>query len=166
MSELKLKYATPAAITITSLNSLATSATRVAGAESAAINNGTTKYVDVLVSGKVKVGTTPTVNKQIDIWVYASHDETPTYPDVLDGTDSAETLTSAEVRNVALRLAAVIVVTATTDVVYWVAPFSIAALFGGLMPLNWGLFITHDTVATLNASGHEFKFTGLTYETV
>lgn len=167
MSDLKLKYTTPAEITIT-LASLATSTTRVFGRESTAIDNGTTLFVDALVSGKITTGTTPTVNKQIDVWVYAAHDETPTYADVLDGTDSDETLTSAEVRNVALRLALSIVVTSTSNIVYWVAPFSVAALYGGVLPRRWGLFITHDTAVNLNSTGsnHEFKYAGCHYQTV
>lgn len=167
MADFKLKYATPATITI-SLASLATSATRVAGQESTAIDNGTNLYVDALVSGKITTGTTPTVNKQIDVWVYAAHDETPTYPDVLDGTDSAETITSENVRNSALRLAHVVQIDATSDRAYWVAPFSVAALFGGILPRRWGLFIAHDTAVALNATGtnHELKYTGVHYQSV
>jgi hypothetical protein len=167
MSDLKLKYASPATITI-SLASLGTSSSRTAGQESTAIDNGTNLYVDALVSGKITTGTSPTVSKQIDIWIYAAHDETPTYPDVLDGTDSAETITSENVRNSAMRLATAIVVDATSDRTYWVAPFSVAALFGGILPRRWGLFIAHDTAVNLNATGsnHEWKFTGVHFQSV
>jgi hypothetical protein len=167
MADFKLKYATPATITI-SPASLATSSTRTAGRESTAIDNGTNLYVDALVSGKITTGTTPTANKQIDIWVYAAHDETPTYPDVMDGTDSAETVTSENVRNSAMALAHSIRVDNTSDRTYWVNPFSVAALFGGILPRRWGLFIAHDTAVNLNstAGNHEFKFTGLHYQSV
>lgn len=166
MSTLKLLYTTPATITIT-LASTATSATRVAGAESTAVDNGTNLFVDALVSGKITTGTTPTVSKQIDIWIYAAHDETPTYPDVFDGTDSAETIGSENLRNAMLKLATTIVVDNTSDRTYWVAPFSVAALYGGILPRRWGLFIAHDTAANLNATGsnHEFKYTGCQYQT-
>jgi len=162
MADYKIKYAAPATITI-SPASLATSATRTAGVESDGIDNGTNLYIDALVSGKITTGTTPTVNKQIDIWVYAAHDETPTYPDVFDGTASAETITSENVRNSAIRLAASIRIDSTSDRTYWVAPFSVAALFGGTMPRRWGLFIAHDTAVNLNstAGNHEFKFAGI-----
>lgn len=166
MSDIKLKYTSPASITFTSLNALPTSATRVAGAESDAIDNGTNLFVDALVSGKISTGTSPTVSKQIDIWVYAAHDETPTYPDVLDGTDSTETITSENVRNSAMKLAHTIVVDNTSDRAYWVAPFSVAALFGGIMPRRWGLFVAHDTSANLHATAHEMKYTGAHYQTV
>lgn len=167
MADFKTKYATEATITI-SLASLASSTTRVAGQESTVVDNSTLLYVDALVSGKVRTGTTPTVNKQIDVWVYAQMNDTPTYPDVFDGTDSAETVTSENVRNAALRLAASIRVDATSDRDYAVAPFSVAALYGGVMPKRWGLFVTHDTVAALNATGgnHEFKFLGIHTQSV
>lgn len=166
-SDLKIKYASPATITIT-LASLATSSTRVAGQESTAIDNGTNLYIDALVSGKITTGTSPTVDKQIDIWVYAAHDETPTYPDVFDGTDSAETITSIYVKLGAIRLLATLFVDATSDRTYWLAPTSVASLFGGVMPRRWGLFITHDTAVNLNATGsnHEFKYTGIQYQSV
>jgi hypothetical protein len=162
MASIKIAYATPATITIAPA-SLATSATRVAGVESDAIDNGTNLYVDALVSGKITTGTTPTVSKQIDIWVYAAHDETPTYPDTIDGTSSAETIASENVRNSAMRLLASIAVDATSDRTYWLAPTSVAELFGGRLPRRWGLFITHDTAVNLNSTSgnHEMKYTGI-----
>jgi hypothetical protein len=167
MPDIKIKYATPATITI-GLASLATSSARVAGRESDAIDNGTNLYNDVLVSGKITTGTSPTAGKQIDIWVYAAHDETPTYPDVFDGTDSAETVTSANVLFSALKLLATLVVDATDSRTYWLAPTPVAALHGGRMPRRWGLFVTHDTGQNLHATAgnHELKYTGITYQLV
>jgi hypothetical protein len=167
MADLKLKYASPAAITIT-LASLATSATKVAGRESTAIDNGTNLYVDALVSGKITTGTSPTADKTIEIWAYAAHDETPTYPDVFDGTDSDETVTSTYVKAGALRLLATLVVANTSDVTYWLAPTSVAQAFGGILPRRWGLFVTHDTGVNLNATGsnHELKYTGVNSQSV
>lgn len=166
MSDLKIKYANAATITIT-LAALATSSTRVVGRESTAIDNSTNLYLDALVSGKITTGTSPT-GGFIDIWVYGSHDETPTYPDVLDGTDSGETFADEGSRNSAMKLAHVIAPDTTNDQVYWIAPFSVAALFGGVMPRFWGLFISHSTGVNLNATGgnHEFKFSGLHFQSV
>lgn len=166
MADLKTKYANAATITIT-LAALATSATRVAGRESTAVDNSSNLYVDALVSGKITTGTSPTAGF-IDIWVYGSHDETPTYMDVLDGTDSAETFTDENSRNSAMKLAHVIAPDTTSDQVYWVSPFSVAALFGGVMPRFWGLFIAHSTGVNLNATGgnHEFKYSGIHLQSV
>jgi hypothetical protein len=167
MADFKVKYASPATITI-GLASLATSSDRTVGRESDAIDNGTNLYVDVLVSGKVTTGTSPTASKQIDICVYAAHDETPTYPDVLDGADSAETMTSANVRAGAVRVLASLRVDNTSNQTYWLAPSSVARAFGGVLPRRWGLFVAHDTGVNLHATSgnHEFKYTGITYQSV
>ena len=165
MADFKIKYATSATIAITSLNSLASSSTRTAGAESAAVDNATNLYDTVLLSGAIKAGTTPTVNKQIDISIYCD-DGNDVYPDVLDGTDSAETITSEAVRNAGLTLAKSILLDATTDRVYYFRGIDVAALFGGTMPRKWGVFIAHDGVAALNATGHELRYVGVHYQSV
>lgn len=166
MADVKLAYASSAAFTFT-LASLATSSTRVAGAESTAIDNTTNKYLDYIVSGKVTTGTSPTDAKQIDLWVYASFNDTPLYPDSIDGTDSTETITSEGIRNGALVLVKSIATNNTSDRTYWFAPFSVAALFGGRMPKFFGLFLAHDTGVNLNSTGsnHAFYHTGV-YETI
>lgn len=154
-----------AAFTI-SLASLASSATWVAGQESTAITSGTA--LDYLIGGTVMVGTTPTASTQIQIWVYAAVNDTPTYPDAIDGTDSAETMTTVAIRNASLVLAAVMDVDATTsDRAYWFAPFSLRRLFGGVIPKHWGLWVTHNTGVALNATAgnHVIKYTPV-YENV
>ena len=155
--DIKLQYGSPADFTIT-LGSLASSGTLVAGRESTVLDNTTNEFLDALVSGYIKAGTTPTAGN-IEVWVYAQLDDTPTYPDVLDGTDSDETCTSRDVMFAGMKLAAKIVTTTTTDFVYPIAPFSVAALFGGVMPRRWGVFVTHVMVAALNASGHKLQYT-------
>jgi hypothetical protein len=149
------------------LSSLATSATFVAGRESTEIDNTTNKYVDALVQGKVKVGTTPTANTSISIYVWGADTSLATTAiDTLDGADSAETLTNTGVLFSALKLGAVISVIATTsDVTYNVAPFSVAQLFGGVMPKFWGLFVSHNTGVNLNAANDDlFSFNGIKYD--
>lgn len=166
MADVKIAYGSSSAMTIT-LASLATSSTRVAGRESTAVDNTTNKYLDYLVSGKVTTGTSPTDAKQIDVWVYASYNDTPLYPDVFDGTDSDETATSTGVLAGGLVLAASISTNNTSDRTYWVNPFSVAALFGGQMPKYFGIFVTHDTGVNLNStsSNHAFYITPV-YNTV
>lgn len=165
MATTTVNYAASAAITIT-LASLATAAAKLVGRESTAVSNATNKYVDALVGGKITVGTSPTTAKTIEVWVYGAVNDTPTYPDVLDGTDSDETFADLGSKLSALRLAKVISTNGTSDQTYWVAPFSVAQLFDGVMPTHWGLFVTHDTGVNLNATGgnHEFKYTGVKYD--
>jgi len=155
-ADIRTKYPSTSttALTIT-LASLATSSTWLAGQESTAVENSNDD-LDHLVSGVIMVGTTPTINTVIEVWAYSYRTisaGTPTYPDVLDGTDSAETLTNAGVKGGALRLVASLAVTATTsNVGYEFAPTSIASLFGA-MPQFWGIFVTHNTGVNLNATG-------------
>lgn len=166
MASDKVEYVAAAAATIT-LASLATSATWVAGRESSVIDNTTNKYLDYHVSGKITVGTSPTANTEIRVYAFSLIDDT-NYPDVMDGTDSDETWTSAGVRDGCARLLGVIPVDSTTsDRSYPFGKWSVAAAFGGFCPPKFGLFITHNTGVNLNATAgnHAVNVSGL-YETV
>lgn len=166
MATITPSYAASAAITIT-LASLASSATFVAGREATAVANGVNKYDDALLSGKITVGTTPTTNKQILVYVFGTVDDALEWPDVMDGTDSAETLTSAGVGRGFLKLAAVLDVdSATSDRTYAFGPVSVAMLFGGVLPKDWSVFVTHDTGVALNATAanHEVNYVGVKYD--
>lgn len=155
-ADIRIKYPSTSTTAVTiSLASLATSSTWVAGQESTAVENSNDD-LDHAVSGVIMVGTTPTINTIIEVWAYSAQSittGTPTYPDVFDGTDSAETITNVGVKGGILRLVASLAVTATTsNVGYGFAPTSIASLFG-YMPQFWGLFVTHNTGVNLNATG-------------
>lgn len=151
------------------LAGLASSSTFVAGRESTQIDNTTNKYVDARVRGSVSVGTTPTINTLINVYVWGAETSLATAPvDVLDGTDSAETLTNAGILS-SLRLAAQINVAATTsDLAYPILPFGVAALFGGTMPKFWGLFVSHNTGVALRNTAvntNSFEYVGVKYDT-
>jgi hypothetical protein len=167
MATSTVNYSSNTAITM-DLSALGSSATFVAGRESSQVDNTTNKYVDVLVSGSVSVGTTPTANTSILVYVYGADTSLATTAiDVLDGTDSAETLTNVGILN-ALRLGAAInVPAATTDVQYFVLPFSVAALFGGVVPKFWGLFVAHNTAVNLRSNAintNSFEYVGIKYD--
>lgn len=166
MANVKIEYAASAALTVT-LASLATSSTLVFGRESTLVDNVTTnKYLDYLLSGKITTGTTPTDVREIRVYVVGIYDDT-TWPDVFDGTDSDETVTSTQIRDAALKLGAVIATNNTSDRGYWFGPISVAALFGGILPKKWGVWVTHNTGVNLNATGsnHVIWQTGV-FETV
>jgi hypothetical protein len=141
---------------------LASSATVVAGQESASFSNASSLYAEIRVAGKVTVGTTPTSGTYIMIFAFESLDDTPTWPDVFDGTDSAETLTSVGVGAGFLKPAATMYVDSTTSNRSYPFDFYISPLFGLMVPKNWGLFVTHNTGVALNSTGsnHVFKTTG------
>lgn len=161
MATLKLTYASSAAVTIT-LASLATDASLLTGRESTAIDNTSNLYVDYLLAGLIATGTSPTDVREILVYVAGLIDDT-TWPDVLDGTDSAETITSLGVRDPGLKLAARITANNTSDRVYAFGPISVAALFGGNLPKKFVVFVTHNTGVNLKSSGHSIAVTGVYY---
>lgn len=152
MADIKTEYATSSALTI-SLASLATSSTWVAGRESTLVDNTTNKYLDYLLAGKIRVGTTPTINTEIRVYVVALLNDS-TWPDSFTGSDAAKTITSAGVRDGFAKLAAVLTVDATTsDRDYPFGPVSVAALFGGAMPKKFLVWVAHNTGVNLNSTG-------------
>lgn len=168
MATITPNYSSNTSITIGLASTpLASSSTFVAGRESSEIDNTTNKYMDAHVSGKVTVGTTPTANTTIAVYVWGSDVSlAATAIDTLDGTDSDETLTNTGILN-ALKLGAAVAVPATTsNVGYPILPFSVAALFGGVMPKFWGLFVAHNTGVALNstAGNHFFEFVGIKFD--
>jgi hypothetical protein len=165
MSNIKIAYPATSSVALTiSLASLASDSNLLAGRESDAVSNNSNNDLDHLLSGKVRTGAVaPTAGTQIQVWVYAPlsvASGTPTYPDVFDGTDSAETVTSERVKASMLALAWSTEVDATTARDYFMPPTSIAALFGGSMPRFWGVFVTQATGQALDATGgsHVFNY--------
>lgn len=168
MATTTVTYSSNTSITC-SVASTATSATFIAGQESNEVDNTTNKYMDAMVRGKITVGTTPTANTQIAIYVWGADVSLATTPiDVLDGTDSTETLTNAGVLYSALRKLATITVTAaTSDIGYDFPPSSVAGALGlPTLPKFWGLYVAHNTGVNLNATGgnHFFEYVGVKYD--
>lgn len=163
MADFKTQYGTAWVDLTITLASLATSATKVAGAESTAVDNSSNLFLDALLGGKITTGTSPTDAKTIEVWVYGENLDDDTYNDVLDGTASAETITSVNIKNSALKLAAVMATNNTSDRTFFFGPISVARLFGGVMPRKWGVFVTHDTGVNLNATGsnHQIAYRGI-----
>lgn len=151
MSEIKMQYAASVALTI-SPASLATDANLLAGVESDAVDNSTDEYLDFQLAGKITQGTTPTTGKEIRVYVVGLIEDS-TWPDVFDGTASAETVTSSGIRDSVCKLAAVMATDATSDRVNWFGPVSVASLFGGMVPKKFVVFVTHNTGVNLNATG-------------
>ena len=160
--DVKIAYAASANLTIT-LASLASSATWVAGRESTLIDNTSNLYLDYLLSGKITVGNGPTAG-QIRVYVIAMLDDA-NWPDVIDGTDSDETISSVMTRDNICKLGAVISPDTTVDAVYYFGPFSVANLFGGKCPAKFVVFITHSLVQALAAAGQQVTQKGV-YDTV
>jgi hypothetical protein len=163
VGDFKIVYAANQVMTIT-LASLATDANLLTGREGTAIDNTTTLYDDFLLDGKITVGTTPTTAKEIRIYVVGLFGDA-SWPDVFDGTDSAETVSQVGVRDSACKLAAVMATVATSDQGYPFGPISVAALFGGTLPKKFAVFVTHNTAVNLHATAgnHYVNAMGIYY---
>lgn len=167
MAVLTVTYSSNTAITF-DISSLGSSATFVAGRESTQIDNTSNLYVDALVDVKGITGhasTAPTVGQEIRLYCWGSDVSLATTAiDVLDGTDSAETLGHVSVLNSLRPAGAAAVTVATAGLLYYIQPFSVAALFGGVMPKFWGLFLAHNHTGALAASQSAlFQYTGIKY---
>lgn len=155
-------YVASSAVTI-GLGSLASSSTFVAGRESNAIDNSSNKYDDYLLAGYIKAGSSPTAGES-RIYVVGMQDDS-VWPDVFDGADSAETVTSADILDSICKLGARFTNDTTTGRVYPFGPFSVAALFGGVMPRKFVVYIAHSMVAVLDATAgsHVISITPVTF---
>jgi len=170
ISQVNYPSSSTVAVTI-SLASVASNSQGVftAGREGTAVSNRTTLDVDHQLSGKIRTGTSPTANRNIIIYAVAPlslASGTPTWPDVLDGTDSNETFTSTNVMNGVAKPLATLIVDSTSDRDYPFSGLSVAAAFGGSMPSDYVVFVAHDTGVNLNSTGsnHEINITRIKYE--
>lgn len=142
------------------LASLASDSSLVAGRESTSVDNTSDLAVDAIVGGKVTTGTTPTTNKQIEVWAIGSYDGT-SYSGGATGSDANLTPQAKTL----FALLTIIPTTGTSNQLYTWGPFSVARAFGGTMPKKWGIYIVHNTAVNLNATGgnHEVKYTPVKY---
>lgn len=170
MALIKASYPATSTVAITiSLASLASS-TSWAGQASTAIDNTTNVDLDHLVSGVIKLGTSPTASKTVNVFAYAPVKivtGTPTYPDSITGTDAAKTMTSPNVAQACLRWLWTGNTDATTGLNLFMPPTSIAQVFGAIPPF-WGLFVYHDSVAALDSTSgnHYFHYERIQAQTV
>jgi len=145
------------------LDGLASSTTLLAGWESAVITN---VYNDVLLSGRFKANNTAPTAGQISVFAGTWINDAPSYPDVFDGTSSAETITSADIRNAILVPVKTIITDTTPNRIYEFSQVNLAPLFGGVMPQKYFTFVTHSMVQALNTTagaGGQCWIQGVTY---
>ncbi len=136
--------------------SLASDTNLVAGREMTAFDNTSSLFLDVQLFGKFTTGTTPTVDKRIELWLIAKRmSATPAWDGGFTGSDANLTVTrqallAASPGGVPIWWATV---TATSNVAYPFAALSVAKYFGGTMPSNWTAFLVHNTAVNLNSTG-------------
>lgn len=162
MADTKFAYAASSNLTVTNLAGLASSSTHVTGWESDLIDNTTNEYLDYLVSAKITTESAGLSAGEIRVWVVAMLDDS-TWPGGFDGTESAETtpLDDANGTAAGAKLGAIAVTDTTASQVYYIAPFSVAQLFGGICPAKFVIFITQSTGTTLETSGQQVTVKGV-----
>jgi hypothetical protein len=153
-------YVAAATLTL-SLASLASDTNLVAGRASTFVDNAAVDAIDCLVGGKVTTGTSPTADRQIEVWAYGSYDGV-SYSGGASGSDANLTPQAKTL----MRLLTVIPTDATSNKTYTWGPISIAQAFGGVVPPEWGIFIVHNTGVALHATAgnHEVKYTPIKFE--
>ena len=168
MADVKLAYSSATTLTITSLNSLATSAT--AAWQSDAIDNSSNKYLDILVHAEFAAVNTAAANsKAWFLWVAGLVDTagsayTASGSDVPSGSQGTITIPDFTANAIPLRPLGRIPYSTTNKVLNG-GPFSVAQAFGGIIPPKIALVIANHTGYTSAASGNAVKWLGV-YETV
>lgn len=154
--DIKLKYGTPAALTQTNLDGIASSATWVAGWTSGSIDNTTTLALDYLISGTFQAESAGLSAGVIMVSAYAAFNATPTWPDLFsagtEGTEGTATIQDTEVRDSAFVPLAQIVTDTTASRNYPFYPRSIAQAFGSVPPFV-AIFVAQSTGAALETTG-------------
>lgn len=141
---------------------LASSSTFTSGRESTVVSN-TSNFLDFEVGGFITVGTTPTTNTSIRIYLYGLIDDDPSvvYPDTLTGADSDRSLTAVDMLGTSVKLFEELPVLSTTsNRKYSWSPRLISGFIG---LKRHGLFVTHNTAVALNstAANHQVTYKGV-----
>lgn len=156
-------FGSPVTMTL-SLASLASDTNLLAGRESTVVDNGPSgdDAIDAIIGGLITTGTSPTADRQIEVWAYGTWDGGSRYSHVCTGTDGNLTL----VKKSLLRLVTIIPTSATSNYGYQWGPVSMARVFDGILPQKWGLWVVQNTGVALNstAGNHEVKYTPLKIE--
>ncbi len=140
------------ALTVTNLQSLASSQDWTAGWGSAGIDKSS--YLDYSFGAKF---TTHASNRQagaINIYVVGSLNATPDYPATATGTagtQGAISFTDAEERDSACRLLASLTVDSSASAVLDFPATAIAALFNGVLPPFFFFFVAQNASTTTTA---------------
>jgi hypothetical protein len=149
-NEIKDKASASSALTIT-LASLATSTAGV-GRQSTVVDNTTNAYESVLVYASIKLGSSPTANKSVQLYLIRDDNGTPIRSDIAGAADAAWTQKNAE----SIGSFSTGSSPSTGDVL------SGAFLVPRPGP-KWAVGVVHDSGANLDSTGgnHAITFVGL-----
>jgi len=171
VADIKNVYRTPSNLTVTSLASIATSGTLVAGWISEVIDNSVQLDLDELLTGVIALGNSA-VAGQIAVYAIAQLDNS-NWPQSALANGTFGTAGAAAFKDATNRDSVAMPVWSTgtradpgaTDDTYQIAASSVRGAFGGFLPRRFILFVTHSTGVNLAASGHQLTIQG-NYESV
>jgi hypothetical protein len=151
--------ATVATITYSATSVVSITTTGLANAtsrESTAIDNTTTKYIDAQVGINLTTG----AGGGFYVYGYGSLDGT-NYTENATGSDAA--ITPPDVSS--FPLLAFIPVTTTGLKLHSYVIGSVASIWGGILPLKWGIIISNTSAIALSmtATANTVYMTGITY---
>ncbi len=145
------------AITIT-ITSLANGNYR----QSTAIDNSTNLFLDALVMCKVKSNAASTSGTgYVAIYGYGTADGGTTYDGGVTGTDGSYTV---DVTPPNLVLIGILNLNANSTTVE--RTFTVATAFGGQLPQKWGIVVSNQTAATLDAAVGSCWYQGISAQSV
>lgn len=162
--DVKMAYVASSDLTVTNLAGLASSSTWVAGWESDAIDNTSNLYLDYSIEAEITVESAGLAAGEIRLYLVGLLTD-GNWPDVFDGTESTETVTDTEIRDVICRLGGFTVTDTGASDVYYVTVPSVSAVFNGNLPAKFVIFITQSTNTTLETSGQRVTIKGY-YQTI
>lgn len=151
-------YGTNTALTLT-----LTSLTNTSARQSTARDNSTTVALDDLVGGHITPGASIAVPAYCNVYVAALTDDGTHYGGGATGADAAFTMPTYRGN---LRLAVVVPIN-TASVTEYFEPFSVANLFGGVLPKKYAVIVENQTGGTLDATnGGSIYYQPITLQTV
>lgn len=153
MATVSENLGTPTALTIT-LASLASSTAGV-GRQSTLVDNTTNLFLAIELFLNIMVGTTPTANSLLFVYLIRQNNGgTPIADDGAGLTDAGITIVNAKL------IDTILVPAATSNVAY---KKSIDLTFSGQIPAKWGIAIVNASGVALDATGgnHVCSYTGI-----
>lgn len=158
MSSLKIAYSTVQTMSVSSLNSLASSAT--VGWQSAVVDNTTDLYEDALVQVVLDHANTAPANDKCS-YVFAFGGLDTTYADPASSSEGTITIATILSNPQTFRQIGIIPYN-TQSAVVESQPMSVASAFGGVvLSPKWGIVIINYTGAAYEATGNSVTWRGV-----
>ncbi len=117
--------------------------------------------LDYLVSARIQASGAGLTAGEIRAWIITKMSDVM-WPGSIDGIEGKKTapLDDENGTNAGARIGSIATTDTSASQVYYLAPFSVASLFGGVCPERFVVAITQSTVANLPPTGHNVTIKG------